>query len=430
MIGFINSQIYQNGIFQPLNIYTEDGVIVEVTTESRDCDQVYDLSGMMILPGLVDTHVHFRGGNQSYKETFYTGSRVARKGGVTYVGDMPNNDQPIITLERLRKKEDVALRDSVVNFGLYAAVTPESLPYLAELAPYVLAFKLFMGESTGGINYLYDELEEAFERVARTEKLLCVHAEDQNILDEAKREYQDDLRPVAHILARPPEAEIEAIGYALKLAKDYELPLHFCHVSTKGGVELIREAKDYGLNVTAETCPHYLFMTLEDLLRLGPYAKMNPPLRSYEDQEALWEAIEDGTLISITSDHAPHTKEEKNRGLDNIWGAPSGIPGVETTLPLMLNAVYEGRLTLSQLVELMHDNPVVRFSLGRYGYIEEGNDANLTVIDPTREWMIENDKLLTKCGWSPYHGWSGVGSPVGVVVNGRVNGLGGYLVRI
>jgi dihydroorotase len=167
MIGFINAKVYQNGIFQPLNIYTKDEVIVEVTPESRDCAQLYDLSGMMILLGLVDKNVHFLEGGQSYKETFYSGSRATRKGGITYVGDTPNNNPPITTPEGLRRKRGIARRDPVVNFGLYAAVTPESLHHLVELTPCVLAFKLFMGESTGKINYPYDRLEEAFEAVGK-----------------------------------------------------------------------------------------------------------------------------------------------------------------------------------------------------------------------------------------------------------------------
>jgi len=332
---------------------------------------------------------------------------------------MPNNDPSIITPERFREKINKAQRDSVVNFGLYFAVTPDSLPHLQELAPHVIAFKLFMGESTGGINYPYDRLTEAFEAVAKTGKLLCVHAEDQEILDQGKEEYRSQFSPINHLLARPPRAEVEAIKYALELSYQYGVPLHICHVTTRDGIDFIREAKGNGFNVTAETCPHYLFMDFYDLIKLGSYAKMNPPLRCYDDQEELWKGLVDRTIDWIASDHAPHTREEKDKGLNNIWLAPGGVPGVETTSPLMLNAVNKKRLSLQQLVELMHDNPVARFGLDRYGYVEEGNVANMTIVNLEKPWKIRDEELSTKCGWSPYNGWTGRGAPVGVVINGK-----------
>ena len=400
-----------------------DGIIRAIGTGLSGRMEI-DLEGLYALPGLVDPHVHFRGGRQRHKETFYSGSRAARHGGITYVLDMPNNDPPITTPERLRKKRGIAQRDSVVNFGLYAAVTPESLPHLQQLAPLVIAFKLFMGESTGKINYPYNRLPEAFEAVAKTGKLLCVHAEDQRMLDQGKKEYEHITDPMAHALARAPEAEVEAIRHALQLADQYEVPLHVCHLTTRKGSELIQQARLRGVDVTCETCPHYLFMTLDGLLRLGPYAKMNPPLRNQEDQDALWEGIRNGTITLIASDHAPHTRREKDKGLGNIWLAPSGVPGVETTLLLLLNAVNEEKLSLRQLVRLMHDNPVERFGLGRYGYIEEGNTANLTIVDLDAPWEIRDRKLRTKCGWSPYSKIDrlshGKGRPVMTVINGRV----------
>jgi len=396
----------------------DSGVIQAIAPGLAGREEI-GLDGNNVLPGLVDVHVHFRGGpHQKHKETFYSGSRAALSGGITYVGDMPNNDPSIITPEKFRKKRSVAQRDSTVNFGLYVAVTQESLQYLQELAPLVLAFKLFMGESTGKINYPYERIAEAFEAVAGTGKVLCVHAEDQRRLDKGKRDYGNGYGYVIHALSRPQEAEIEAIKYALKLADEYKVPLHISHVTTKEGVEAIERAKQSGVDITSETCPHYLFLKILDLMELGPYAKMNPPLRRGWDNDALWKGLQDGTIDWIASDHAPHTRKEKDKGLNNIWLAPSGVPGVETTLPLILNAVNEEKLTLPQLIGLMHDNPVERFGLGRYGYIEEGNLANMTVVDLNKSWEIRDEKLKTKCGWSPFDGWTGVGRPVGVVING------------
>jgi len=400
----------------------ENGIILSVAP-GLDGRQEIELDGLYVLPGLVDPHVHFRDLGQEHKETWFTGSRAALSGGITYVGDMPNNLEPITTFERLERKRRITQRDSVVNFGLYVAVTPDSLPHLRELAQHAIAFKLFMGESTGEINFPYNRLEKAFEAVAKTGKLLCVHAEDQRVLDEGKKEYGNQIRRINHSLARPPEAEIKAIEYAIELSQGYGVPLHICHVTTRDGVELIRQAKTKGLDVTVETCPHYLLMNIFDINRLGPYTKMNPPLRCYDDQKELWKGIQDGTIDWIASDHAPHTREEKDKGLNNIWLAPGGVPGVETTVQLMLNSVNEGILTLPQLVRLIHDNPVARFDLGRYGYVEKGNPANLTIVDLEEPWEIINEELLTKCGWSPYNGWSGVGRPVGIVINGRYHGI-------
>jgi dihydroorotase len=379
------------------------GIIREIASGLPGKNEI-NLEDKYTLPGLVDIHVHFRDLGQEYKETWKTGSMAAQKGGITYVGDMPNNLDPITTLEKLEKKRIISQKDSFVNFGLYAAVIPENLPNLRELSPHVIAFKLFMGDSTGRLNLAYDEIPDAFGAVAKTGKLLCLHAEDQRILDRNP--------------SRPPEAEIEAIKYALQLSKEYKVPLHICHLTTKRGLELISEAKHDDIDVTCEVSPHHLFLDKKHAEELGSYAKMNPPLRSKQDQTALWKGIIDGTVDMIASDHAPHTKDEKNSDKPS-----SGVPGVETTLPLILNAVNNRKLSFSRLVGLMHDNPVARFGLGRYGCLERGNITNLTVVDPDANWEIKDEQLLTKCGWSPYHKWKGKGRPTGVVVNGNYSSL-------
>jgi dihydroorotase len=328
--------------------------------------------------------------------------------------DMPNTDPPTITIKNLIDKKELAGK-SVVNFGLYAGICKENIDNLKDLANHSDAFKIYMSESTGGIK-LDDNtlLMKAFSNISRTNKVVSVHAENQAINEHALRLHRKSTDPFEYSLARPVESEVLAIKDAIEIARQTRVKLHVCHVSTKEGVNLIKKAKK-DVDVTCETCPHYLFMTQDDLKKIGTLAKVNPPLRTKEDQLALWKGISNGTIDILASDHAPHTMQEK---LQDIWLASSGIPGVETTLQLMLNAVNKRMIKLETLVELMHDNPIKRFGLTNYG-IEVGKDANLTMIDLKKEWKIKNDDLFTKCKWSPYEGWKGKGTPISTIVNGK-----------
>jgi len=294
----------------------------------------------------------------------------------------------------------------------------KNLSELKELAKQAIAFKLFMGKSTGdlameGISLLL----KAFTNVAKTGKVLCVHAENEKMIKFYYKSYKKETDPIAFARSRPSESEVLAINDAIELAKQTNVKLHICHVTTKDGLSLIKRAKKKKVDVTCETCPHYLFMTEEDFRKKRALVKMNPPPRTEKDQKALWKGIKNGTIDIVASDHAPHTLQEKYQ---NIWFAPSGVPGVETTLQLMLNAVNKRMIKLEKVVELMHDNPVKRFGLGNYGNIEVGNDANLTVIDLKKEWEISREDLVTKCGWSPYEGWEGKGIAVMTIINGKL----------
>jgi len=257
---------------------------------------------------------------------------------------------------------------------------------------------------------------KAFDKISKTDKVVCVHAENRKMNERFLKMYKNKDDPLAYAKSRPRESEILAINDAVGMAKQTKVKLHVCHVTTKEGLDLIRKAKK-SVDVTCETCPHYLFMTQEDLKKKETLAKMNPPLRTREDQVALWKGISDGTIDILASDHAPHTLEEKYQ---DFWLAPAGVPGVETILPLMLNSVNKRRIGLKKVVELMHDNPVKRFGLGNYGHIETGNDVNLTVIDLKKKWKISREDLLTKCEWSPYEGWEVKGIPVMTIINGNV----------
>jgi dihydroorotase len=413
-----NCRVWHKKRLIKAGLVIDKGKIVSIT-KSRlpPSKKKIDCKGMIVLPGLIDVHVHFREPGLTHKEDWSTGSKAAAKGGITYVIDMPNTIPPTITLRDLFDKKELA-KKSVVNFGIHAGINQGNLNDLKELANQAVGFKLYMCESTGDLAMDDISLQmKAFANVAKTKKVLCVHAENEKMNKYSYKDYKKETDPIAYANSRPPESEVFAINDAIELAKQNNVKLHICHVSTKDGLSLIKKAKKSKIDVTCETCPHYLFMTEDDLKKKGTFAKMNPPLRTEKDQKALWSGIKDGTIDIIASDHAPHTLEEKYQ---NIWFAPAGVPGVETTLQLMLNAVNKKMLKFEKIVELMHDNPVKRFGLSNYGNIEVGNDANLTIIDLNRKWKISKDDLLTKCGWSPYEDWEGKGMSVITIVNGNV----------
>jgi len=398
----------------------DEGVINSISKDVNlpESDEKIDCKGNIILPGFIDAHVHFREPGMTWKEDWVTGSNAAAKGGITFVIDMPNTIPSTTTIETLRSKLHIAEEKSCVNFGLYVGITEENLDQIKQLANHAHAFKIYMAETTGELKLSgYDLLIDAFSKISKTNKLVSVHAEEQKIIDELKEKYKDSDDPISYTLSRPPEAEITAIKEVITLAKKTGVKLHICHLTTKEGLDLIRKAKSEKINVTCETCPHYLFLTIEAMKEIGTFAKVNPPLRTKQDQDALWEGILDGTIDMIVSDHAPHTFEEKSQ---DIWNAPSGIPGVESTLQLMLNVVNKKILSLERLIQLMHDNPALRFGLDNYGRIETGVNANLTIIDLKKEWKIKRDDLVTKCGWSPYEDWEGKGIPVMTIVDGQI----------
>jgi dihydroorotase len=357
--------------------------------EELDGDRL-DCAGLLILPGMIDAHVHFRDFEQAHKETWQTGSRAAAKGGVTTVLEMPNTDPPTTTLEMVERKRERAGK-ALVDFGLYGGLTEENIELIPDLAREVVAFKLYLGETTGGLVVRDPKaIKDIFKAVAATGKVLAVHAQKGSSNSEAR-----DL------------------AFAIELAAKYDVRLHLAHVTTAEGVLVIEEAKK-DVDLTAETCPHYLFFTKEDLAEQGPLLLVNPPLADEEDRGLLWEALQEGLIDILASDHAPHTLEEKRSERP-----PSGLPGVETTLPLMLDAVNRGKIALAQLIRAFAENPARRFGLKRKGRLDLGSDANLVLVDLDRSGQVVREELATKCGWSPYEGLSLRGWPVATFVRGE-----------
>ncbi len=337
------------------------------------------MPNLVKLPGLVDPHVHLREPGATQKEDFETGTKAAIAGGFTTVLDMPNNPIPTTTAEALRQKMDLAKGRIYSDVGFHFGASKESIQYFAEVEDQVFGLKLYMNHTTGELLIEDDQiLEEVFSTWTK-EKPILVHAEG------------------------------ETLQKALSLANKFGNKLHVCHVSLKEEVEMIKAAKQNGLQISAEATCHHLFLTEEDAKRLGPFGAMRPPLRSKKDQVALWQGIAEGIIDMIGSDHAPHTKEEKM----SSEKVPNGVPGLETTLPLLLTAVNEGKLTVDKIIELTSKNPRQIFNLPeqRETFVE---------AEITKPYTLNPNHLFTKAGWTPFAGMKVTGKVKKVVLRGAI----------
>jgi len=424
--------VIKNGkIVTPQSVHEGDDIAVEkgkiFAIDRRgsfpEAREVIDAAGKYILPGIIDVHVHFREPGFTYKEDFGTGTMAASAGGVTTIFDMPNNKPFISTLEAFKQKLEMIKSKAYVDYGLVAAIVGDSIPEIPKLAEAgINVFKIFMGETVGGVPAPDDGgILQAFKLVAETGLRVGVHAENNAIMDFFKAELQRAGRtdPLAHVEARPNIAEAETIQRAIILAAEAGCKLHIYHMSSKEGVQLVKEAKEKGINVTAETGPHYLLLDCNYMKKVGSILKMNPPIRSRENGEALWKGLLDGIVEVIATDHSPHSPEEKIK--ENIWEAIPGFTGVETSVPLMLTQVNEGRLSINSYVKLASENPARLFNLyPRKGTIQVGSDADFTIVDMEREGVIQSEKLHSKTKITPFDGWRVKGLPIYTIVRGRI----------
>lgn len=398
------------------DVVIENGKIAEISKSgfSGKAKREIDCSGKHILPGCIDVHVHFREPGLTHKEDFSTGSVAALAGGVTTILDMPNTLPPTVTIEALRDKNDLAKEKCKCNFGFHFGVSEHHFNEIrkATREPNVHSFKAYVGESTGDMRVPYDLLEHVFEE---TPKVITVHAEDHFFIKENEEKFKGSQDPSVHSLIRSEVCAEEAVKHVLHLAKKHDHKVHIAHVSTALELIVIRKFKNQ--NVTCEVTPHHLFLNIGEYEKQGNFVKTNPPLRTRSDQEALWAAIDDGTVDIIASDHAPHTFAEK----DVTYSvAPSGVPGVETMLPLLLNEVNRGRLTINKVTDLLAKRPAEIFGFSGKGVIATGMDADFVICDMGLLKVIENDHLKTKCRWSPFNGWELKGWPVITICGGEV----------
>ncbi len=376
-----------------------------------------DAGGRLLLPGVIDAQVHFRDPGAPHKEDLGSGSRAAVAGGVTSFLEMPNTAPPTVSQQALDAKLARAASVCVANYGFFIGATPDNLDAINTAAP-VCGIKVFMGSSTGSLLvYRERDLERIF---ANGDRLIAVHAEDEQRIRARSARFaasapDQPLHPRLHSRIRDRECALRATERALTLAERYQRRLHILHLSTADEVALLRRRKPPW--VTAEAIPNHLFLNEADYDRLGTCAQMNPPLRTQADNEALWQGLLDGVIDFVATDHAPHTLAEKARPYPD---SPSGMPGVETSLPLMLTEMAAGRCSLAQIQRWMSRGPAEAYRLRNKGIIAEGWDADLTLVDLTQSRTVVDAEMFTRAGWSPFAGRALTGWPVCTVVGGEI----------
>lgn len=381
-----------------------------------------DATGLHLLPGAIDDHVHFRDPGYPQKEDFASGTVAAAFGGVTTVFDMPNTLPTVENAEALAAKHAIAAAKAHVDYGLYAVLGESSIERVGELIDGgVIGFKLYMGNTFGRIpTPSTGAMLEAFEVVAPTGKRISLHAETNSIMErrEAKLRKAGRVDPLAHLDSRPEVVAIEAVSRAAILAEWTGARAHVLHISSAGELKPLAEAKARGVDISGETCPHYLMLSGDDYARCGGVIRVNPPVREARHQEPLWAALIDGTIDVIATDHAPHSFEEKTR--NDIWTVDCGFAGVETQMPLMLTAIARGRASICEYVRWSAVNPAKLWGLyPRKGVIQPGADADIAVVDLARRWTIRDAETHSMAKVTPWDGRQVQGLPLHTIVRGR-----------
>ncbi|MFX0169745.1 MAG: dihydroorotase family protein [Candidatus Hodarchaeota archaeon] len=415
-LKIMNGRLVLSDRIETGDIIINDGLITAIlkpgVSATEQATEVINASGLLVLPGLVDVHVHFRDPGHPEKEDFASGSLAAAAGGITTIADMPNTDPPTTTPQRLMQKIKRAEEKCLVDFSFHAGPyykqegekNQETSFESMELALVDMAKQMLdLGIISFKI-YIPHHESPAIQYLAPLGHLLTIHAEDPATLFEPT-----DGSSFAFLASRPPEAEIKALQTLL--AKPPSCSLHICHLSTAAGFRHVLSAQHRGVNVSSEVTPHHLLLTVKDLAKLGPVAKCYPPLRSVKDAEALLNACFAGQINIIASDHAPHTTAEKTGASADFASAPGGIIGVETSFPLLYTKlVHQAEMTLPQLVKLMGYNPAYRFGIRNSQWIEKGQlvvgaDADLVLFDPKSSNTIRGDSLHSKSTLTPFEGW-------------------------
>lgn len=408
-----NGTVHTPGGPVAASVGVRDGRIAAIGTSLGDGGEIIDCTGLDILPGVIDSQVHFREPGLEHKEDLESGSRAAVMGGVTAVFEMPNTSPNTDSVDRVTDKLGRARHRMWCDHAFYVGATADNAEQLGELErmPGTAGVKIFMGASTGSL--LVDD-DAALARVlASGTRRVAIHAED-----EARMKARADLRvendPASHPVWRDDESAMLATRRIIALARAAGRRIHILHVTTPAELEYIAANKDIA---TCEVTPQHLTLAGEDAYpRLGSYAQMNPPIRSATHRDGLWHWLNQGVPDVLGSDHAPHTREEKAKPYP---ASPSGMPGVQTLVPLLLNHVAEGRLTLQRFIDLTSAGPQRVFGLVRKGRIAVGYDADFTIVDLARRWIVGREWLASRCGWSPFEGMELTGKAIGTIIRGH-----------
>lgn len=396
-------------------IGVKDGQIADIGQLSeKDAGRVIDCTGLHILPGVIDSQVHFREPGLEHKEDLATGSRGAVMGGVTAVFEMPNTQPLTTSADKLADKVHRATHRMFCDFAFYVGGTAENAGQIPELEklPASAGIKVFMGSSTGSL--LVDD-HKALERIiANLSRRAAFHAEDEDRLNQRKG-LRVEGDPASHPVWRDVEAALIATKRLVGLAEQYRKRIHVLHISTAEEMRFLASHKTWA---SVEVTPHHLTLTAPDCYRdKGTYVQMNPPVRDRSHQDAIWHGVRSGVVDVLGSDHAPHTREEKDKPYP---ASPSGMTGVQTLVPIMLDHVNNGRLTLERFVDLTSHGPQRLFGIRSKGRIAAGYDADFTIVDMKRKQTIKNNWIESKSSWTPYDGVEVTGWPVGTIIRGRV----------
>jgi dihydroorotase len=408
-----NGTVHLPGGPAAVDVGVTGGRIVAIGASLGDAGEVIDCTGLDVLPGVIDSQVHFREPGLEHKEDLESGSRAAVLGGVTAVFEMPNTNPNTDTAERVHDKLARAHHRMWCDHAFYVGATGDNAEQLGELEkiPGTAGIKIFMGASTGSL--LVAEDEALARCLAHGKRRVAIHAEDEARMN-ARKDERIEGDPSSHPVWRDDESAMLATKRIVKLARDAGRRIHVLHITTPAELEFLGQNKDVA---TCEVTPQHLTLAGEEAYpRLGTYAQMNPPIRSGAHREGLWHWVGQGVPDVLGSDHAPHTIEEKSK---TYPASPSGMPGVQTLVPLLLDHVANGRLTLQRFIDMTSAGPQRVFGLVGKGRIAVGYDADFTVVDLRARWTMGADWMASRCGWSPFEGMDVTGRPVGTIVRGH-----------
>lgn len=400
--------------------------IISKSLEGIEAGEIIDLDGKFVLPGVIDAHIHFQDPGFTHRDDFEHATAACAAGGTTTALSHPMNKPAVVDIDSFNENITAYEGRSIIDYGLHGGGTNDNIADIDGLwlNTGATSIKMFMCFSVKEFPFVHDgSLLAILEKLAQHDGLAMIHCENESLI----KFYEDQLRekgrtdPMAYNESRPAIVETEAIKRTITLLEKTGAKALVVHVSTAEGLRLIKEAQNRGVSIWAETCPHFLTFVREDMNRLGPFLKFSPVMRDEKNRLAMWDLLDQGYVDTMGSDHCPFTRQEKEAGLDNIFHAPNGIPGLEIMLPVLLDGVNNGKTSLEKIVEITSYNPSKLYGLypGK-GVIQIGADCDLTIVDMEMEKQFNTGDQKSKCDWSPYFGLSFKGWPVMTVVRGSV----------
>jgi len=444
-----SDKVFINDRLINCNIGIKNGKIKTISDEKLKSEKEINAKGKIVLPGTIDPHVHIRAPGHDYRETFLSGTKEAALGGVTTILEMPISSPPPYSPEIVNNRMLIAEKEAVVDIAFYGAAGIDQKEHIIPCSKSgIVAFKTFLHEAPEGREGEFIGLTapdtgdqyELMEILAETGTIAAFHAENNDLIKKniARLRKEGKTSPIYHERSRPPVAEIETTAKVLLFAEKTGAKVEIVHISTPEAADLVKRAKEKGVSVIAETCPHYLYLNDQALIQHGAFAKCNPPVRTEEERKKMWQYLIEGYFDIVGSDHAPYTKEEKEKGNGDIFVPPAGFPGLSTRLPLMFTSVKKGELELDKMVRLISENPARIFGLyPQKGIIMVGSDADFVIFDPDKKGKIDKDAMFTKCKESAtvFDGWEVYGQPEKTIVRGQLDietvvgpALGGIIV--